>query len=73
MSSNDIKINGKEYTRASILKVGRNLASIWGGECSGFSVDEESNEINFDCIEAGEEFAVTQTFDEMETQLNNPE
>ena len=63
---NQYSINGKTYTSEEIKKIGNNLASLWGGSCISFEVNEKEQEITFDCIENGEEFVSTLKYDELD-------
>ena len=50
-----------------LLKVGTEVASLWGAECYGYKIIKENEEIVFYCIEAGEKFTTSVTFQELKS------
>lgn len=54
----------KRYTDKDLMRIGNNMASIWGGSCIKYEVQE--SEVVFDCIEHGEFFITSCKFDELE-------
>lgn len=59
-----IRCGKKNYSDKDLLKIGNNVASIWGGSC--FKYEVTATEVVFHCIEHGEEFATSCTFAELE-------
>lgn len=57
-------INNKEFSRSKMMEVGRDIASLWGGECLDFEVDNDKQVVTFKCIEHGEFFITEQAFAE---------
>ena len=49
----------------NLQTIGNDVASTWGGSCTGYHVDNENKEVIFDCIEHGEEFSASVTFKEL--------
>lgn len=59
-----IKCGEKSYTEQNLLKIGNNIASMWGGSC--FMYEVTKNEVLFHCIEHGEKFTTSCAFAELE-------
>lgn len=61
------KTNSKLTTEqiANLKRIGQNLASLWGGSCLGYEIDEENEVVNFHCIEDGDEFVSDVKFSEL--------
>jgi len=57
--------NGKLYTHDELMSIGYNVASGWGGECIGYSIDTGKKEVQFDCVEHGDFFFTIVGFDEL--------
>jgi len=53
------------YKREELIKIGNNAASIWGGSCIDYEIDEKGEEVIFDCIEHGERFTTSLKFKEL--------
>jgi len=58
----------KKLTRTEYMRIGQSFASMWGGSCIDFEVDNEGN-VEFDCIEHGDRFCVKQTDAECREEL----
>lgn len=58
-------INGKPYTSKGLLKIGNNVASLWGGNCFDFQVLDSVKEVVFTCSEAGEYFNTSIKYDDL--------
>ena len=58
-------INGETFTKRKLMSIGTDLASLWGGECYGFEIDDKEQIVRFNCIEHGESFVTTQSFLEL--------
>ena len=50
-----------------LLKVGTEVASLWGAECYDYKIVKENKEVIFYCIEAGEKFTTSVTFQELKS------
>lgn len=59
-------LNGKKYSKEQLNKIGNNVASLWGGSCYEFEINEEKKEISFICIEHGEHFSTTLKYNELD-------
>jgi hypothetical protein len=59
-----------KFEKTQLMKYGREIASLWGGECVDYEIDKENKVIIFICIEHGEDFVTSITFDEYEQWLN---
>lgn len=58
------RINTKILSDRDLMKVGAELATLWGAECYGYEVHYIEQEVVFKCIEHGEHFITTQSFSE---------
>lgn len=54
-----------------LKRIGAAEVSIWGGEVITYTINEEKEEVVFDCVEHGEYFNVVLTYDEIQEQLEN--
>lgn len=53
-----------------LLSIGNDVASLWGGSCYDFEVDKKGNQVVFHCVEHGEFFVTTMSFDEIQMEYN---
>lgn len=53
----------KSFTKKQLMAVGQELASVYGGVCTGVKTFPKS--VQFDCNEYGDEFTTTLTYDEI--------
>jgi hypothetical protein len=53
-----------------LLKIGIEVASLWGAECYNYKVIKENKEIVFYCIEAGEKFTTSVSFEDLKSEYN---
>lgn len=60
------KTEGLKYSKQELLKIGRNVASLWGGECYDVEVDNKNKKVVFLCVEHGEQFATELAFNELQ-------
>ena len=51
-----------------LLKIGMEVASLWGAECYDYKVIKENKEIVFYCIEAGEKFTTSVSFQDLKSE-----
>jgi len=51
-----------------LLRIGNDVASLWGGSCHNFKINRKEKEVVFDCIERGEEFATSLSFSKIKEQ-----
>ena len=51
-------------------EVGKDLASLWGGYCESLTVKTEDKVVEFLCVEHGEKFITSLTFDELEDEYD---
>lgn len=51
-------------------KIGAELASLWGGYCESIKINKDNKIVEFYCVEHGEEFATSLTFDELEDEYD---
>lgn len=56
------RINGKTFTDKQMRDIGRDIASLWGAECYGYTVDTYRDKVVFQCVECGEHFITEQAF-----------
>ncbi|MBO5388943.1 MAG: hypothetical protein J6A59_12610 [Lachnospiraceae bacterium] len=54
----------------TLLEIGNDLASLWGGYCKGAEINTDENRVEFLCSEHGEEFLTSLTFDEIEEEYD---
>ena len=66
-SVNDLVVNGVVYDNDILLRVGNNVASLWGGSCLNYYVDKKNKIVTFDCVEHGEHFGTEVEFVELES------
>jgi len=52
-----------------LLKIGNDVASLWGGSCYNFKINQKEKEVVFDCIEHGERFSTSLSFSEIKEQF----
>lgn len=64
-SNNDLVIDGKTYNYNKLMRIGQEVASLWGASCTGYSVNKKKKVVIFDCIEHGEEFVTEINFVEL--------
>ena len=64
-SSNDFIVDGISYDNRKLMKIGQEVASLWGASCTGYSINKKKKVIVFDCIEHGEEFVTEIDFIEL--------
>ena len=55
----------ENYTREEVMRIGNEIASIWGGRCLSCEKDDKKRVVTFHCIEHGERFPTTVTYDEL--------
>ena len=51
--------------RDELRDIGNDIASLWGGSCYDYNIDWEKKEVDFYCIENGEDFVTTSSFEEI--------
>ena len=61
-------VEGQEVDREKMMEIGKDVAIIWGAECYDFEIDYDLKEVAFFCVEYGEDFTTTMSFDEIEEQ-----
>lgn len=71
--SNEIMLNhaGQDFTHEQLCRIGREVASLWGAECYAYEIKKRKKEIVFNCIEWGEKFIASVSFDELAEYLPN--
>lgn len=55
----------ENYTREEIMRIGNEVASLWGGRCLSCDNDKKNKRVVFSCIEHGEHFTTTVDYDEL--------
>ena len=60
-----VSANGKGYTDNMLRIIGDEVASIWGGSCYDYEIDQEAGDVIFYCMEHGEKFASTISFNQL--------
>lgn len=61
-----LTVNNKTYTKKDLLRIGNNVASMWGGSCYDVFIDEtKDKEIMFECVEHGEFFVTSISFEDL--------
>ena len=55
----------ENYTREEIMRIGQEVASLWGGRCLSCDKDEKNKRVVFSCIEHGEHFTTTVDYNEL--------
>lgn len=53
-----------------LLKIGTEVASLWGAECISYTIDMKHKQVIFLCIEVGEKFTTTVSFQELKSEYN---
>lgn len=53
-----------------LMKIGNDIASLWGGSCYGLKVNSKEKKVTFNCIEHREKFVTSMTFKEIKEQYN---
>ena len=48
-----------------LYAIGNDVASLWGGSCYNFKVNQKEKEVVFNCIEHGEKFSTSLSFSEI--------
>ena len=69
-SANDLVVDDIVYNDATLMKIGNNLASFWGGSCFKYHIDKKNKVITFNCIEHKEYFITNLKFSELEKYNN---
>lgn len=46
----------KVYNQEDLIRIGNNVASLWGASCISVEHNKEEKEYIFDCVEHGERF-----------------
>jgi hypothetical protein len=49
-------------------QIGNEVASLWGGSCYDFQINQKEKKVVFDCIEHGEKFSTSLSFSEIKEQ-----
>ena len=62
---NEVTINGKKYTKEQLMKIGEEVASLWGASCYSYKVNKKEKLVCYDCIEHGEKFVANVSFGEL--------
>jgi hypothetical protein len=63
--------NDVDYTENDLYRIGDEVASIWGGNCRSFELDKKNKTVIFHCVENGEDFCSTLTYDELAKYKQN--
>ena len=48
-----------------LYEIGNELASLWGGSCYNFTINQKEKQVVFACIEHGEKFSAVLPFSEI--------
>lgn len=64
-----LKYKGVSYTDEQLLRIGNNVAMLWGAFCFGYRINRAEQKIYFECVEHGEKFLTTIDFDKMEDYM----
>lgn len=60
MSEKDLDVFRK------LSAIGEDVASIWGGTCKKVTINPDNKEVTFHCMEHGERFTTSMSYDEIE-------
>jgi len=52
-----------------LLRIGNDIASLWGGSCYNVKINKKEKKVVFDCIEHGEKFITSLSFSEIKAQF----
>ena len=63
-----INHNGIKYTNSDLMKIGNEVAALWGASCFGYRINRTDQAVIFECVEYGEFFVTRLTFDELEEE-----
>ena len=55
--------------KGRLYEIGNEVASLWGGSCYDFKINQKDKEVVFDCIEHGEKFSTSLSFSEIKEQF----
>lgn len=63
----NLLVNGKKVKIVSvdIMKIGNEVASLWGGQCFNYEIDSDNEKIILLCKEFDEEFVTSISFYEV--------
>ena len=50
---------------SSLMEIGKEVASLWGGTCNKVEVNTDDKVVQFLCSEHGEDFVTSMTFAEI--------
>lgn len=68
-SSNELVVDGIVYDDRKLMKVGQEVASLWGASCIKYSVDRKTKTVTFECVEHGEFFVTSVEFANLKEYL----
>lgn len=54
--------------KAELMRIGNDIASLWGACCCDVKVNYNTKEVVFICNERGEKFTVTVPFDDIKNE-----
>ena len=60
---------GLNYSNQELMRIGSNVASIWGAECYNYEINKKSRIVTFFCIEHGEEFVTEREFNKLKDYM----
>ena len=68
-SLSDLIVDGISYDDRKLMKVGQEVASLWGASCVKYNVDKKTKTVVFECIEHGEYFVTSVEFSNLKEYL----
>jgi len=57
-------------TKTRLCEIGKDVASVYGGEFISFSCSPHNKKVSFICIEHGEHFIAEMSFDDIKTEYD---
>ena len=61
-----IEHKGHKYSDDTVMRIGNEVASLWGACCFDYKVNKKERTVIFYCNECGEEFGTSVSFDDLE-------
>lgn len=54
----------------SLIDIGNEIASLWGGSCYSYEINEQDQTVIFNCVEHGELFYVVKNFKDIRNEYH---
>ena len=71
MARTALSHNNVSYTDEQLMRIGRSVAGIYGGECITVTIKQSEKVVRFDCVEHGERFCSDVSFDDLAEYLKD--